>query len=545
MTLRLDRRQLMGLAATGIGLLATSGRAAELLTARGFTHSVASGEPDGDSVLLWTRYVGTADTVLTCELSETPDFARIVGGTMVVAGFGSDWTAKAVVSGLRPATRYHYRFVAPDGTASPVGMTKTLPVDGVDPYRIAVFSCANLPFGFFNAYGHAADAADEFDLAMSLGDYFYEYEPGKYPSTAEAVASRRIEPANETVTLADYRLRYATYRADPDLQRLHAVLPMVAMWDDHEIANDDWTLGAQNHQPDTEGDWTTRRRAAERAWEEWMPVRPGRHRTYRVGDLATLILPDTRVTGRAKQLSFGEVLAGRSPDEYPAALAAFRDGAWSDPARTMMGGPQEALVAAELTASTRAGTRWQVIGQGTILGSLRAPAEVARWVPADAPDYVRARLASDLAAADAGLPLNLDSWDGYPAARSRLLTAAMQADANLIVLAGDSHNAWAFDLDEGGQRAGVEFDGQSVTSPGYESFLRGASEADRSRALVQASPALKWANTRDRGYMAVTLERDRAVSEWRFLDTIRTRSTKLQGTHRLAVRHGERRLASV
>ncbi len=545
MTLRLDRRQLLGLAVTEVGLLATSGRAAELLTARGFTHSVASGEPDGDSVLLWTRYVSTADAPLTCEVSETSDFARIAGGTMVIAGPERDWTAQAVVSGLKPGTRYHYRFVAPDGTASPIGRTKTLPVEGVDPFRIAVFSCANLPFGFFNAYGHAADAADEFDLAMSLGDYFYEYEPGKYPSTPEAQPGRTIEPANEIVTLADYRLRYATYRADPDLRRLHAALPMVAMWDDHEIANDDWTLGAQNHQPDTEGDWTTRRRAAERAWEEWMPVRPGRHRTYRVGDLATLILPDTRVTGRTKQLSFGEVLAGRPPEESGAALAAFRDGAWADPARSMMGLPQEALVAAELTASTRAGTRWQVIGQGTILGSLRTPVEVARWVPADAPDYIRNRLATDLAVAAAGLPLNLDSWDGYPAARARLLTSAMVADANLIVLAGDSHNAWAFDLEEGGSRAGVEFDGQSVTSPGYESFLRGASEADRSRAMVEANPALKWANTQDRGYVAVTLERDRAVSEWRFLDTIRTRSTALKGTHRMAVRQGERRLEPV
>ena len=545
MTLRLDRRQLLGLAATGIGVLATSGRAAELLTARGFTHSVASGEPDGDSVLLWTRYVSTADTPLTCEVSETADFARIAGGTMVVAGPERDWTAQAVVSGLKPATAYHYRFVAPDGTASPVGRTKTLPVDGVDSFRIAVFSCANLPFGFFNAYGHAADAAGQFDLAMSLGDYFYEYERGKYPSAAEAQPGRVIEPPSEILNLVDYRLRYATYRTDPDLQRLHAALPMVAMWDDHEMANDDWMLGAENHQPDTEGDWTTRRRAAERAWEEWMPVRPGRHRSYRVGDLATLILPDTRVTGRSKQLSYADVLKGRSPAEYGPALAAFRDGAWSDPARSMMGLGQEALVAAELKASVAAGTRWQVIGQGTILGSLKTPPGIERWTSADSPPYVRERVAANLAAAQVDLPFNLDSWDGYPAARARLLASAMAADANLVVLAGDSHNAWAFDLAEGGQRAGVEFDGQSVTSPGYETFLPRATEAERSGALTAANPGLRWANTQDRGYMAVTLERDRAVSEWRFLDTIRTRSTRLKGSHRLAVRHGERRLERV
>lgn len=542
MTLRLSRRQMMGLAAAGAGVLATSGRAAQLLTARGFTHSVASGEPDGDSVLLWTRYVGMADAVLTCEVSETPDFARIAGGTMVVAGIESDWTAKAVVSGLKPGTRYHYRFVAPDGTASPTGWTKTLPVEGVDPYRIAVFSCANLPFGFFNAYGHAADAADTFDLAMSLGDYLYEYERGRYPSAEQALASRPIEPTGEIVQLADYRLRYATYRADPDLQRLHAALPMVAMWDDHEFTNDDWTLGAQNHQPDTEGDWTTRRRAAERAWEEWMPVRPGRHRSYRVGDLATLILPDTRVTGRDKQLEVGEVLRGLAPTDMPRALAAFRDGVWIDPARTMLGRPQEALVAAELRSSVASGTRWQVLAQQVIMGTLRTPTGLARFVPPDASDVIRQRMASSLAAAGAGLPFNLDSWGGYPAARSRLLRDALDAGANLVVLAGDSHNAWAFDLAEGRERVGVEFDGHSVTSPGFESFLPGAQPADLTRELVAANPELRWANTRDRGYMAVTLESDRATSEWRFLNTIRTRSTALKGTHRLAARHGERRL---
>lgn len=543
MTLRLNRRQLIGLAAAGAGVLATSGQAAQLLTARGFTHGVASGEPDGDSLLLWMRYVAAADTVLTCEVSATPDFRTVAGGAMVVASPERDGCVSAEVAGLTPGTRYHYRFVAPDGTASPVGRARTLPQSGTEPFRMAVFSCANLPFGFFNAYGHAADDA-EFDLAVSLGDYFYEYERGKYPSAGEAMASRVIEPAGEILHLADYRLRYATYRADPDLQRLHAALPMVAMWDDHEVANDDWTGGAENHDPATEGDWTARRRAAERAWEEWMPVRPGRHRSYRVGELATLILPDTRVTGRSKQLSFPDLPAGDAAAARRR-LTEFRDGALADPARSMMGAAQEALVAAELQASVAAGTRWQVIGQGTVLGSLRSPSQIGDWAPAGAPEFVRRRLVAGLAASAVGLPFNLDSWDGYPAARERLLASAAEADANLVVLAGDSHNAWAFDHAVGGQRVGVEFDGQSVTSPGFESYLPGATEAQRSAALVKTNPGLRWANTGDRGYMAVTLTVDRAESEWRFADTIRTRSMKLKGTHQLAARHGERRLEAV
>ena len=542
MTLKVNRRQLIGLAAAGAGVLATSGRAAQLLTARGFTHGVASGEPDSDSLLLWTRYVAAEDTVLTCELSQTADFARVAGGGMAVASPERDGCVSVEVAGLRPGVRYHYRFVAPDGAVSATGRARTLPASGTEAFRLAVFSCANLPFGFFNAYGHAADDP-AFDLAVSLGDYFYEYERGKYPSAGEAVAGRVIEPAGEILHLADYRLRYATYRADPDLRRLHAAMSMVAMWDDHEMANDDWTGGAENHDPATEGDWTARRRAAERAWEEWMPVRPSRHRAYRIGELATLILPDTRVTGRSRQLSFPEVAAGDAAATRRA-LTDFRDGALADPARSILGAPQEALLAAELKASVAGGTRWQVIGQGTILGSLRSPPQIADWAPASAPEFVRRRLAAGLAASAVGLPFNLDSWDGYPAARERLLTSAAEADAELVVLAGDSHNAWAFDHAVGGQRVGVEFDGQSVTSPGYESYLPGATEAQRSAALVATNPGLRWANTGDRGYMAVTLTADRAEAEWRFADTILTRSTRLKGAHRMAARHGERKLTA-
>jgi len=236
---------------------------------------------------------------------------------------------------------------------------------------------------------------------------------------------------------------------------------------------------------------------------------------------------------------------GTDPATARRALEGFRDGALADPARSMMGAAQERLVAQELTASVAAGTRWQVIGQGTILGSLRSPPEVAGWVPADASEFVRRRLAAGMAASAVGLPFNLDSWDGYPAARKRLLASAAAANADLVVLAGDSHNAWAFDHMAGGQRVGVEFDGHSVTSPGYESYLPRATEAQRTAALVRTNPELKWANTGDRGYMAVTLTKDRAETEWRFVDTIRTRTTRLKSTHRLAARHGERRLESV
>jgi len=261
--LQIDRRTLMLTGTFGLGAYAVPGfaQSAGGAAATGFTHSVESGEPASDSMLLWTRYV-PADgrpVHLDVELSTSPDFAGKVAGGSAITGPWRDWTAKVTVDGLRPGTTYHYRFVAPDGTRSPAGRTRTLPEgDQARSFRAAIFSCSNMPFGWFNAYGHAA-ARDDLDLAVHLGDYFYEYHSGGYPPVQDQV--RPTAPDNELVHLADYRIRYASYRSDPDLQALHARVPWIVQWDDHESANDSWEGGAQNHQAD-EGDWTLRKLAA-------------------------------------------------------------------------------------------------------------------------------------------------------------------------------------------------------------------------------------------------------------------------------------------
>lgn len=542
MTLRIDRRSLVKAGAFGLGALWLPGGAAALAqvaAARGFSHGVASGEPSQDSVLLWTRFVaaGGDSARVTAELSETEDFARpIAGGTMVTGAY-RDWTVKLAVGGLQPGRRYFYRFTA-DGQVSPVGRTRTLPEGKVDSFRMAVFSCANLPFGWFNAYAHAA-ARDDLHLGIHLGDYLYEYRRGTYPSEQEAVAARVLEPAGELIQLADYRLRYACYRADPDLQRLHAVLPMLASTDDHESANDSWEGGAENHNPG-EGDWSVRRAAALQAWREWMPVSDEPWKAYQIGDLGTYFRTETRLLGRSQPPDLGAVLRGSS--DPIAALTAFRDGAWQDPARTMMGSEQELWLADALRRSVRSGRKWQVVGVGTIVGRTAAPPAAANWIAPGTPDYIAGRVKAALLAAKVGLPSNLDAWDGYPAARSRLLGAAQNAGADLVMLAGDSHNAWAFELSETGRRAGVEFDGHSVTSPGYESFFAQIPPADVAKAIVQASPELKWADTGGRGYMTVTLTPKAATGEWVFLDTVRDRSPRAARTHRMRTRAGRRQL---
>lgn len=536
-----DRRLLMKFSTLGLGALAVPGAAQVLARSRGFTHGVASGEPSTGSVLLWTRYIGSGpETRLTAELSESLDFARPVAGGSVTASEARDYTAKLTVTGLAPGRWYYYRFVAPDGSMSPTGRTRTLPQGDVAQFNLGVFSCANMGFGLFHAYAHAAMAGD-IDLAVHTGDYLYEYAVGGYPSRAQHLAGRAFLPETEIVQLADYRLRYASYRGDMALQRIHQSLPMLAQPDDHEFANDAWAGGAQNHDPASEGDWATRKAAALQAWHEWMPVSDAPWRSYDIGTLATIAMPETRVTGRMQQLELHPELLSEA--ERGAALARFRDTVWNAPDRTLMGMEQEAWLNRTIAESARSGTRWQVLAQQVIMGSILQPQDTASWFPANAPDYIMRRVQAGAAAAAAGLPFNLDAWDGYPAARSRLLSSAQSAGANLVTLSGDSHNGWAFDLSHEGRAAGVEFAGHSVTSGGFESYTPVAPERVAT-ALRTANPALKWVDTARRGYMKISLTPDRATSTWRLWDTVRTADSTMSGEATQTVEHGRNQLNS-
>lgn len=536
----LDRRSLLKGMGLGAGLLATP--VAAQTGEEGFAYGVASGEPSASGVLLWSRYVAAQPAMVRWEVTD-PATGRVVAGGEVEASPERDWCLKARAEGLAPGTWYSYRFIDAAGNSSPEGRTRTLPEGAVDRFRMAVFSCSNIGFGWFNAYRHAAEA-DAFDLAVHSGDYLYEYAPGNYPSDKDTVAGRVMNPAKEIVTLADYRQRHAIYRRDPDLQRLTQLYPMVLVWDDHESTNDSYAEGAENHQPDTEGLWSVRKQAAMRAYREWLPVSDDDWASYEIGDLATIFRLETRLTARSRQFNIGEVLKGRTtPEQVTESLTAFRTGAYLDPARTLLGERQQAWLDAGLRASRASGKPWQVLAQQVLMGSSRAPAIIGEAMGEALPDFVQRRLATAMLASKAGIPSNLDAWDGYPAARERLFQGALEADANLIVLAGDTHNAWAFDLAHGGTRVGVEFGGHSVTSPGLETYL-GRIPADRlAEAMVETNPQLKWVDTARRGYMAVELTPARASSEYRFLDTVRQRSTRLAGTHTAATLAGSRRLA--
>jgi alkaline phosphatase D len=531
----LNRRQLVQLGAFGLGALAIPS-IARASFGTGFTHNVASGEPAQNSVLLWTRFVGSGDTALKAEVSEASDFRKIIGGGDVVASPARDFTAKVKISGLRADSWYFYRFVAPDGSASPVGRTRTLPEGGNAPFKLGVFSCSNMPFGYFNAYAHAVETGD-LDLAVHLGDYLYEYQRGVFPSEKDAIASRIIEPAGEIIALADYRLRYASYRLDPDLQKLHQLCPMIAMWDDHEFTNDGYQDGAQNHNAG-EGDWSVRKLAAEQAWREWMPVKDldageDRWSRYEVGDLATIHMTESRISARSKQPNIGSVLRGA--ENRAKALDDFRDSAWQDPSREMLGRKQEAWLANGFKASK---SKWNIWAQQTIVGATRQPADALTWLKDETPEFVKQRVALGAELARADLPTNMDSWDGYPAARSRVLQAAQNANADLVVLTGDSHNAWAFELDHDSQPVGVELAGHSITSPGFEYYLNGRPPADIAKMLVETNRQLDWMDASQRGYMTVTMTDREVISDWQFMNDIKTQNRAVAGSKQKRVLKG-------
>ncbi len=537
----IPRRRILKAGLYGSTLLALPSLAA-VMNARGFTHGVASGEPDSGSVLLWTRYVSDSETRLRVEIATDTLFTRVVAASEALATPERDFTARTVMTGLAPGRWYFYRFIAPDGRTSQVGRTRTLPVGETSRFGLGLMSCSNLGFGWFNAYAHACERSD-LDIIVHVGDYIYEYPQGSYPDAKAIVPGRVLDPAGELLTVSDYHLRYACYRADPDLQRMHQVYPVVSQWDDHELANDAWRGGAENHQAAREGDWEQRKAAALRAYRDWMPVSDDLWKSYQIGNLVTLFKLETRIAGRNEPLDLARFIGGRRDVEQ--ALVEFRDGPLADPARSILGAEQERWLENGLRASTKQGTRWQVLAQQIIMGEVRVPPGASRWIPADAAEFVRKRAQVAEISAKLQLPYNLDSWDGYPAARARLLRAAQRAAANLVVLAGDSHNAWANNLSIDGKAAGIEFATHSVTSPGFESSLSGIAPSDLAAALRKANSGLAFSDTSQRGYTSLQFTPETITGSFHFLQTVRERSTATNGERRLSAQRGEQVLREI
>lgn len=515
------RRALLAL--TGASLAASPRPAWAQNLSRGvFTHGVASGDPLPDGVIIWTRFIGPGGRI-GWEVSEDESFAQVMQRGEASASPVNDFCVKIDVRGLLPGRRYFYRFLSASDP-SPTGHTRTAPAQGGDSLSIALFSCSNYGFGYFHAYGHAA-MRDDIDLAVHTGDYIYEYGRTTYPNEAETVAGRIIDPATEIVRLNDYYQRYAIYHGDPDLQALRQAKPMAVIWDDHEITNDTWRDGAQNHQVEFEGTWIDRVAAASKAYFDWMPIRRPTERGARIyrtldwGDLARIVLLDTRHIGRDEQINYRTELMPRlaeSGTDAAAAVEEFRRAVLDNPSRTLLGADQERWFAEALAQSKSRGQTWQIIAQQVIMGEQMYAQGAIRLLPESASAGTRQWIAGGEQIASLGLPWNMDSWGGYPAARARLLEACVANANNTVVLAGDSHNCWLNNIaaPAGSRNAAIEFAGGSVTSPGFERSLSNAQSGEREALMRNANPNLAWCDLTKRGYGALRFTRTACEAEW-------------------------------
>ncbi len=500
-------------AALGTGGALARPAAAAATSAGAFRHGIASGDPLPDAVVLWTRVTPTAEALpgsgagprvaVSWQVATDPDFRRVVAQGSTLTGPERDHTVKVDATGLAPATDYHYRFTL-DRTTSPVGRTRTAPAPTSSPGRLrfALVSCSNWEAGYFSAYRHLA-ARGDLDAVLHLGDYVYEYGTGQYAYGQSNRVIRPHEPTHEMVSLADYRQRHAQYKTDPDLQALHAVVPWITTWDDHETANDAWSGGAENHQPD-EGDWATRKAVARTAYDEWMPVRLSGttalgdgvqvYRHLQFGRLADLTMLDLR-SYRSQQVA--------TTDLRPV----------GDPARTITGDEQMRFLKDRLADNDAV---WKLVGNPVMVSPVLFP-------PLD--KYVAGPLAdmTGILPSD-GVPYNVDQWDGYTADRRELVDfLADRGVTNTVFLTGDIHSAWACELpvDPGtyplSRTVGVEMVATSVTSNNLDD-LTGSPPRTSSLAVEDAIRAsnrhVKFLDFDSHGYSVLTITPQEAQMDW-------------------------------
>ncbi|MCE3031344.1 MULTISPECIES: alkaline phosphatase [Streptomyces] len=469
-----------------------------------FLHGVASGDPLPDGILLWTRITPTPDatpgsgigpdTVVSWVVATDKALTQVVSKGSTTATAASDHTVKADIRGLQPATDYWFRFSC-GGTDSPVARTRTAPAATADVsgLRFGVVTCANWEAGYFSSYRHLA-ARSDLDAWLHLGDYIYEYKSGEYAARGKVI--RQHAPTNEIITLADYRTRHGKYKTDADLQALHLKAPVIAIWDDHEFADNAWSGGAVNHTEGAEGTWTARKAAAKQAYFEWMPVRPAiegtTYRRLRFGKLADLSLLDLR-SFRSQQVS------GTS-------------GSVDDASRTITGRAQLDWLKAGLKASD---TKWRLVGNSVmiapfVIGSLTA-------------DLLKP-LAQLLDLPQGGIGVNTDQWDGYTHDRRELLDHLTSNNiGNTVFLTGDIHMSWANDVpvDAGtyplSESAATEFVITSVTSDNLDDIVKvpeGLVSAVAAPLIEAANRHVHWVDTDRHGFGVLDITTDRAQMDY-------------------------------
>ncbi len=522
-----------------------------------FLHGVASGDPLQDKVILWTRLTPVdlnARLRVTWEIATDDQFKQNLKTGTVQTNKTDDFTVKVDATGLQAGMTYYYRFRF-GSKVSPVGQTKTLPVT-TNKVSFAVCSCSNYPAGYFYVYREMAK--QNVDVVIHLGDYIYEYGADGYATEDAAKLGRTLPSDNnkEIIKLDDYRKRYALYRQDKDLQAVHQRHPFIVIWDDHELANDTWREGAENHQSN-EGPFLERKLAALQAYFEWMPIRPvsstdhlNIYRQFNFGSLVQLTMLDTRIIARDKQLEYKDymIASGLDAQKFQADL--------TDPKRTLMGYTQRDWLVDKLQQST---ATWNVVGQQVLMSKMWIPAELLASLgqitsggtssdtlakmTAQITELVTLKLrleqgdptltVQEKARVTTLVPYNLDAWDGYYAEREFLYDKLAEFNKKIIVLAGDTHNAWTSYLySQKGEYIGVELATSSVSSPGLEKYLSiPLTQLQQFEfAFTTLIDELAYCNLNQRGYLMVTLDDKQVLSDWIFVDSIKNAEYKVDSS---------------
>nr|WP_245721333.1 alkaline phosphatase D family protein [Nocardia pseudovaccinii] len=500
-----------------------------------FRHGVASGDPLPSGVIIWTRVTVSDDATpgsgigvsaaVRWELAADERFASVIASGMATATADYDHTVKIDVTDLRPGSAYFYRFTA-FGVHSPVGRTRTAPATSaaIDRLRFGVVSCSNWEAGYFGAYRHLADRTD-LDAIVHLGDYIYEYGRGKYGGRSGAV--RPHEPADEIVTLADYRIRHAQYKTDPDLLALHARVPFICTWDDHEFADNAWSGGANNHDPAAEGDWQQRRAASARAYLDWMPVRASSsgadvqiYRRLRFGNLAELSMLDLR--------------SYRDQEVEP--VAGWR--AVDNPARTITGKAQMDWLTAGLASAP---VQWKLVGNSVMIAPLVFPPLEPATTEA---------ITTMVGVPRSGVPANADQWDGYTADRRTLFQSITdQQVGDVVFLTGDIHSSWAADLPvdpanyPGGPTVGAEFVVPSVTSSSLGELLKAPPRTVAvtvEESVKGVNRHLRYVEMESHGYGVLEVTPAQAQMDWFYVTDVADPDSGVRHGASFAVRSGGR-----
>lgn len=479
-----------------------------------FALGVASGHPAAAGVVLWTRLSGPdlpPQVEVAWELAHDEGFTRIAARGREVALAEDAHTVHAEPQGLEPGRGYWYRFTAL-GQQSAAGRTRTAPAPGAEVARLdfAIASCQRWDHGHWAAWRDVADGP--LDLVLFLGDYLYEYA-----TPARAAVVRRHE-GGVASTLEQYRARYAQYKSDPLLQAAHAAAPWIVIWDDHEVAND--YAGVQGER--LEADFGQRRAAAYQAWWEHMPV-PRALRPVQGGAAIYGRLD----WGRLARLQWIDDRQYRDPQ---ACAPVGRGGsnvvgervcpALAEPQRTLLGAAQERWLAEGWSLQHP----WNLLAQQTLM---------ARWVhpPREA-----------VAARDEGPRVWTDGWDGYPAARTRLLsTLAERRVPGAVVLGGDVHAHVVADLradfrDERSPVVAAEFCGTSISSHGPPQA--------RLQLQRQLNPHVHHARGDQRGSIRFVLTRERLDADLRAVVDIDDPASAVASQARFGVEAGRPGVAS-